>query len=102
MSRYEELAETLKGIDPSKKELVLSLLKDFCFLEEQIIELRKYPRFIINPQNPQQQKKLPVHEMLKDYQAQKNDIATKILRTLDGEVVEESPLIKALARFNKE
>lgn len=102
MSRYDELAETLKGIDPSKEKIILSLLKDFVFLEDQIIELRKYPRFIINPQNPRQQKKLPVHEMLKDYQAQKNDIATKILRTLDGEVGEESPLIKALEKFNRD
>lgn len=102
MTRFEELAETLKGIDPSKKEIVLSLLKDFVFLEEQIVELRKYPRFIINPQNPRQQKKLPVHEMLKDYQAQKNDIATKILRTLDGEAGEESQLVKALARFGND
>lgn len=102
MSRFNELAETLKGIDPNKEKIILSLLKDFVFLEEQIIELRKYPRYIINPQNPRQQKKLPVHDLLKDYQAQKNDIATKILRTLDGEVGEESPLLKALARFNDE
>lgn len=100
MSRLDELKETLKTIDPNKKEIIFSLLKDFVFLEEQIIELRKYPRFIINPANPRQQKKLPVHEMLKDYQAQKNDIATKILRTLDGEVGEESALIKALEKFN--
>ncbi len=102
MTRYEELAKTLEGIDPNKKEIVLSLLKDFVFLEEQIIELRKYPRYVVNPQNPRQQKKLPVHEMLKDYQAQKNDIAVKILRTLDGEAGEESPLLKALSRFNDE
>jgi hypothetical protein len=37
--------------------------------------------------------------MLKDYQAQKDDIATKILRSLDGDTTEESPLAKALARF---
>ena len=102
MSRYDELAETLKNIDPNKKEIILSLLKDFVFLDEQIVELRKYPRFIINPQNPRQQKKLPVHDLLKDYQAQKNDIATKILRTLDGEAGDESPLLKALSRFDDE
>ena len=69
------------------------------FLEEQINNLRDYPRYIVNPKNPTQQKKLPVHDMLKDYQAQKNDIATKILRTLDGETIEESPLLKALSRY---
>lgn len=100
MGRYEELASKLNNVDEAKKGFVLSLLKDFVFLETQIEELRTFPRYVINKQNPFQQKKLPVHDMLKDYQAQKNDIATKILRTLDGEVGEESALLKALSKFN--
>lgn len=101
MTRYEELTSNLKNIDEAKKPIILSLLKDFVFLEEQIENLRKYPRYVIDPNNPRRQQKLPVHDLLKDYQAQKNDIATKILRTLDNEAGEESPLIKALERFNE-
>lgn len=100
MTRYEELASHIENIDDAKKGFILSLLSDFVFIEDQIKNLRKYPRYIINPNNPKQQKKLPVHDMLKDYQAQKNDIAVKILRTLDGENFEESPLLKALEKFN--
>lgn len=100
MTRYDELASKLNNVDETKRGFILSLLKDFVFLEEQINELRKYPRYIVNKADPRQQKKLPVHEMLKDYQAQKNDIATKILRSLDKENGDESPLLKALARFN--
>lgn len=99
MTRFEELAAHLKNVDETKKGFVLSLLSDFVFLEKQIEDLRKYPRFIINPSNPKQQKKLPVHDMLKDYQAQKNDVAVKILRTLGSEEGEESELMKALAKF---
>lgn len=101
-ARYNELADTLKNLDESKRLFVLSLLKDFVFLEEQILELRKYPRYKINPKNPEQQIKLAVHDLLKDYQAQKNDITTKILRTLENEKIDESPLLKALARFGEE
>lgn len=101
MERYDELAEVLKEVKEPKKSFVLSLLKDFVWLEEQINILRQYPRYIINPNNPENQIKLEVHGMLKDFQAQKNDIATKILRSLDNEVAEESPLLKALARFNE-
>lgn len=100
MTRYDELASKLNNVDEAKRGFILSLLKDFVFLEQQIEDLRKYPRYVINKSDPRQQKKLPVHEMLKDYQAQKNDIATKILRSLDKEAGEESPLLKALARFN--
>ena len=99
MTRFEELASKIGTIDEAKKGLVLSLLSDFVFIEEQIDILREYPRYLINENNPKQQKKLPVHDMLKDLQAQKNDISTKILRAIDGETGEESPLLKALAKF---
>ena len=101
MTRLEELASYIENVDQSKKEIILSLLSDFVFYEKKIIELREYPQYIINPNNPLQQKALPVHRILKDYQAQKNDIATKILRTLQGEVGEESALMKALGEFNE-
>lgn len=101
MTRYDELKDGLSNIDPAKKGFILSLLKDFVWLEEQIEELRQYPRYVIDKANPRRQVKLEVHNMLKDYQAQKDDIATKILRSLDGEVGEESLLLKALARFEK-
>lgn len=103
MSRFEKLKERIEqdgNINECSREIILSLLSDFEFLEEQINKLREYPRYIINSKNETQQKKLPVHDMLKDYQAQKNDIATKILRTLAGEVSEESALLKALEKFN--
>ena len=100
MTRYDELASKLDSIDDAKKGFILSLLKDFCLIEEQLEKLRQYPTYIINPNNPKQQKKLPVHEMVKDLQAQKNDIAVKILRSLDKETTDESPLLKALERFN--
>lgn len=99
--RYDELAGVLKDVQEPKKSFVLSLLEDFVWLETKIKELRKYPTYVINPKDTRQQKKLEVHNMLKDFQAQKNDIATKILRTLDNDnISEESPLMKALAEFS--
>lgn len=97
--RFAELAAHLEKVDEKKKGFLLSLLRDFVFAEEQIEKLRVLPRYIVDPKNPTRQKKLPAHEMLKDFQAQKNDIAVKILRTLDGEIGEESELEKVLARF---
>ena len=99
MTRYDELASLLVNVDEAKKPIILSLLKDFVIVEEQIEKLRPYPTYIVNPKDPRQQKKLPLHSIIKDLQAQKNDIAVKILRSLDKEQTEESPLLKALARF---
>ena len=99
IEREKELIEAMGKIKESKRGFVLSMIHDFVFLEDQIETLRKYPRYVIDEKNPRKQIKLPVHEMLKDYQAQKNDITTKIAKILDTEDGEISPLVKALMRF---
>lgn len=99
MTRYEELTSKLTEVKEPKRTFILAMLKDFVWLEEQIEELRKYPRYIVNKNDPTQQKKLEVHNMLKDFQAQKSEIVTKILRTLDNDKLGESELFKRLAAF---
>ena len=99
MERYAELEAVLKDLKEPKRSFILSLLKDFVKLEADLNELSTAQEYIINPDNPREQIILPIHKLIHDKQAQKNDIATKILRSLDNEVTEESPLLKALARF---
>lgn len=94
--QVQDLEKALTDIPEPKKGILKSLCTDFLWLSEQIESLRKYPRYLVNQANPELQKKLPVHDMLKDFQAQKNDIATKILRTLDGVTDGESPLERLL------
>lgn len=100
MGRYDELAAVLNEIKEPKRSFILSLLKDFVKLEADLNQLSTAQEYIINPNNPTEQVVLPIHKVIHDKQAQKNDIATKILRSLDNEVGEESPLLKALERFN--
>ena len=99
MARYDELAEVLNGIKEPKRSFILSLLKDFVKLEADLEKLSTAQEYIIKPDDPTAQIVLPIHKVIHDKQAQKNDIATKILRSLDNETEEESPLLKALARF---
>lgn len=99
MGRYDELKAVLDEVKEPKRSFVLSLLKDFVKLEADLDKLSTAQEYIINPNNPTEQIVLPIHKVIHDKQAQKNDIATKILRSLDNEVAEESPLLKALARF---
>lgn len=99
MERYDELAAVLKDIKEPKRSFILSLLKDFVRLEADLKELSTAKEYIINPNNPTEQVVLPIHKVIHDKQAQKNDIVTKILRSLDNEQTEDSPLAKALAEF---
>ena len=100
MGRYDELAAVLKDIKEPKRSFILSLLKDFVKLEADLQNLSTAQEYIINPNNPTEQIVLPIHKVIHDKQAQKNDIATKILRSLDNETTGESPLLEALKRFN--
>lgn len=99
MGRYDELQAVLKDLKEPKKSFIMSLLKDFVRLEADLEKLSTAQEYIINPDNPTEQIVLPIHKVIHDKQAQKNDIATKILRSLDGETEGESALIKALAKF---
>lgn len=101
MGRYDELTAVLKDIKEPKKSFLLSLLKDFCKLEADLEALSGAQEYIINPNNPTEQVVLPIHKVIHDKQAQKNDIATKILRSLDGEAEGESPLMKLLGKYEQ-
>ena len=101
MGRYDELTAVLKDIKEPKKSFLLSLLKDFCKLEADLEALSGAQEYIINPNNPTEKVVLPIHKVIHDKQAQKNDIATKILRSLDGEAEGESPLMKLLGKYEQ-
>ena len=99
MGRYDELSAVLKDIKEPKRSFLLSLLKDFVKLEADLDKLSTAQEYIINPNNPMEQVVLPIHKVIHDKQAQKNDIATKILRSLDKEVGEAEGITKILADF---
>lgn len=101
MKRYDELKAVLNDIKEPKKSFLLSLLKDFVKLEADLDKLSTATEYIINPDNPTEQVVLPIHKVIHDKQAQKNDIVTKILRSLDGEVENESPLAKLLLKYEQ-
>ena len=99
MGRYDELAAVLKDIKEPKRSFILSLLKDFVKLEADLQNLSTAQEYIINPNNPTEQIVLPIHKVIHDKQAQKNDIATKILRSLDNIEGAAEGITKILADF---
>ena len=97
--RYEEFKERLEKTAEPKKSLLLSLYKDLLRIDEKLTQLDGAKEYIINEKDPTQQVILPIHKVIHDLQAQKNDIITKILRGLDGETGGESALLKALDKI---
>lgn len=99
--RFDELASTLDGVVESKKPFLLSLLQGFVkwesierdLMETKLIEKTKF-------RGQEVVKELPTFKMLNTATARKEDAIKAIVKLLDGEVEEESPLVKALNKFN--
>ena len=99
--RFDELASKLDGVAENKKPFLLSLLKGFVkwesveqdLMETKLIEKKEF-------RGQEVVKELPTFKMLNTATARKEDAIKSIVKLLDGEVEEESPLVKALNKFN--
>lgn len=92
MTRKEELLKIFDQIEDTKG-IILPMIDDVVFLEQQLDQLRKLPFMKVNPDNPAQQKPTPAAKQYKELLQQYNNcvkILTGILRKDAPE--EESPL----------
>lgn len=92
MSRKEELMEIFANVEDTKG-IILPLIDDVVFLEEQLQELRKLPFIRVSKQDPSLQKATPAAKQYKELLQQYNNcikILTGIIRKDAAE--EESPL----------
>lgn len=92
MNRKEELLKIFDQVEDTKG-IILPMIDDVVFLEDQLEHLRKLPFMKVNPKNPEQQKPTPAAKQYKELLQQYNNcikILTGILRKDSTE--EESPL----------
>ena len=92
MTRKEELLKVFDQIEDTK-DIILPMIDDVVFLEEQLQALRKLPFIRVNPDNPAQQKPTAAAKQYKELLQQYNNcvkILTGVLRRDAPE--EESPL----------
>ena len=96
---YKQIMQALGNV-PEKKRLILEqLARDFCKWSNISAQLDGLPTFEVDPQDPRRQRKLPAHDMLKDAQQRTTELARALLREIDGEGEEESPLLAMLKRY---
>ena len=92
LNRKDELLNVFNKIEDTK-DIILPMIDDVVFLEEQLKDLRKLPFLRVNPDNPSQQKPTPAAKLYKELLQQYNNcikILTGILRKDAPE--EDSPL----------
>lgn len=90
MSRRDELLKCVEN-----EPLLLPLIEEMVYLEEELDKLRLMPKIKVNPKNPEQQKTLPASKLYKEYLQQYLN-AVKLIEKATGtaESDEESPLRK--------
>lgn len=92
MDRKQELLKVFDQIEDTK-DVIMPMIDDVVFLEDQLCSLRKLPFLRVNPADPSQQKPTPAAKQYKELLQQYNNcikILTSVLRKDAAE--EESPL----------
>lgn len=98
----KEIMQALGELPENKRPIIEQLVKDFCKWSNIAAQLDGLPTFEIDPDNPRRQRKLPAHDMLKDAQQRTTELARVLLRIVDDEGEEESPLIKMLREYRND
>jgi hypothetical protein len=90
MTRKEELLEAVHG-----NTLLIPLVNDMVYLEEQLEYLQTLPKIRIHPDDPSRQKATPAAKLYKELLQQYTNIVKVMLRATGSEdIEEESPLRK--------
>lgn len=90
MTRKEELIEAVHD-----NTLLIPLVSDMVYLEEQLEYLQTLPKIRIHPNDPSKQKATPAAKLYKELLQQYTNIVKVMLRATGSEEIEEdSPLRK--------
>lgn len=94
MDRTEELTAIISKTGNENEAKARQLIDEIVFIEEQLVELKKYPFISVNPKNPAQQKATPASKQYKELLQQYNNSLRLLFRLAGdfGESEEESPL----------
>lgn len=98
MDRKNELTQIISKTGNDNEAKARQLIDEIVFIEQQLVELKKYPFISINPKNPAQQKATPASKQYKELLQQYNNSLRLLFRLSGelGEADEESPLRKWL------
>ena len=94
MSRADDLHKIFEGIDDGKKTIVIKLIDEAAFLEEQMQDLKKYPHIKFHPTNPNLQKVTAAGKQYREYLQTYTNIIDKLCRIYGKEEAgdDDSPL----------
>lgn len=101
MKRKEELIKIFDQIEDTK-DIVLPMIDDVVFLEEQLQVLRKLPFIRVNAKDPTMQKPTPAAKQYKELLQQYNNCIKILTGIIRKDAVEEESPLRAFLMSRKE
>lgn len=101
MSRKTELLKLFEQVEDSK-DIILPMIDDVVFLEEQLQALRKLPFLRVNPKDPSMQKPTPAAKQYKELLQQYNNCIKILTGILRKDAPEEDSPLRAFLQARKE
>lgn len=100
MNRKDELIHIFDQIDDAKG-VILPLIDDVVFLEEQLQELRQLPFIRVNPKNRADQKPTAAAKQYKELLQQYNNCIKILTGVLRKDAIEEESPLRAFINARK-
>lgn len=100
LNRKDELLNVFNEIEDTK-DIILPMIDDVVFLEEQLKDLRKLPFLRVNPDNPSQQKPTPAAKLYKELLQQYNNCIKILIGILRKDAPEEDSPLRAFLNARK-
>lgn len=100
MSRTDELNEIFRNVDGDEKTLVVRLINEVVYYEEQMTELKKLPFISIHPRYPEKQKITAAAKLYKEISTSYMNairILLNILRKVESQAQDD--LLRRLEEF---
>ena len=101
MTRRQELLKIFESVEDTKG-LIMPMIDDVVFLEDQLEDLRKLPFIRVNPTDPSQQKTTPAAKQYKELLQQYNNCIKILAGILRKDAVEEESPLRAFLQARKE
>ncbi len=102
MKRKEELLEIFASVGENEKQIVINLIDEVVFLENNLTELKKQPFIKYHPTNKNLSKQTAAGKMYKEMLQQYNHTIKLLLSVLKNDDSEgDSPLRAFLKNLNK-
>lgn len=100
MSRKEELLKIVDQIEDTK-EIIMPMIDDMIFLEEQLKELRKLPFIKVHPEYPDIQKPTAAAKQYKELLQQYNNCVKILASIIRKDTPEEDSPLRAFVNARK-